>query len=207
MESVDLNKTDRREAIKIIGGLIVVGAGMAPLSALARQPRGAAVKDLHVAPAAPGNGPRPGAPLPAPPRVKLNRLPGATQEAMVARLLGPVKPGATLGAATVEGVYGVRLGAASVTMKLRTGETCQVDICRRDTSATALEPVASTRRYDLFLANGARGRLHTGQAMARLVVELARIIRSNETSVPRLSLLPLRERLRRYPRGRFDASL
>ena len=125
----------------------------------------------------------------------------------MARLLGPVKPGAMFGAASVVGVHGVRLGAASVTLKLRTGETCQVDICSRDTSAGALEPVASTRRYDLFLANGARGRRHTGQTMARLVHELARIIRGNETTAPRLSLLPLRERLRRYPRGRFDASL
>jgi hypothetical protein len=207
MENVELNKTDRREAIKIIGGLIVVGAGLAPLSALAGKPSLAkGVKDLR---AAPGNtaGPPPGAPLATPPTVKINRLPGATQEEVVARLLGHVAPGVALGHATVVSVRGVRLGAASVTLKHRNGATFQVDICRHDSSAGALAPIAATKRYDLFLSNGGRGRQRTGMDLHQVIHSLSEVIRANEARLPRLAVLPLRERLRRYPRGRFDASL
>lgn len=205
--SVERNKTDRREAIKVIGGLIVIGAGLAPLAASAhRAVPGKKFKDLNPSTDVAG-GPPPGAPLAPPPTVKLNRIPGPAQEAEVASLLGPLAAGDLLGQATLVAVHGVRLGAAAITLKLSNGDTIQVDICQHDGSPRALEPVAATSRYDLFLANGSRGHERTGLKLNQVVQQLAQVIRTNEARVPRLNLLPLRERLRRYPRGRFDASL
>jgi len=123
----------------------------------------------------------------------------------VARLISPLRVGSRLGPLTLTGISGVRLGAASLTLQARGGATLQVDLCARDLTGLALEPVAATRHYDLFLANGGRGRAVTRARLSRVARRIALIVAANEERIPRLDLLTLRQRLGRHPGGRFDA--
>lgn len=195
-----MKKTDRREAVKVIGGAIVVGAGLTvPGLALARA-RGLRYHEPMGAPSLPDR-----AALATRAAEAGSAVSDAPHRDRVARLLGPYQVGSTLGSFTVTAITGVRLGAASVTLQDRRGDSLQLDICRRDWSRAAMEPVASTAHYDLYVANGARGATTTGRRTGRIIDHLARTVAANEARSPRLDLLTLRQRLVRYPAGRFDA--
>ncbi len=199
-------KTDRREAVKILGGLIVAGAGLA-------------VPSLALAGKAPGRKrSRPGAPVrsvptapPNPPAVHCAEdhapaaRPPAPQQDVVTQLLSPYRIGSRMGPLTVLAISGVSMGAASITLGQLDGSSFQVDITRADRTLGALEPVASTGEYDLYLANGGTGHKPTGARLDRIMNHLARVMASNQTRTPRLKMLTLGQRLRRYPDGRFDA--
>lgn len=128
-----------------------------------------------------------------------------TQRKELAQLLLPLEKGSFIGGAAVVGMAGVRLGAASVTLKTRGGWTFQVDICQKGAGRNAFPPVASTDQYDLFVANNGQGIKPTDAQLGRMVRALAKVIRANEPKTPSLAVLSLRERLQRYPRGKFSA--
>jgi len=128
-----------------------------------------------------------------------------TQRKELAQLLLPLEKGSRVGGAAVVDMAGVRLGAASVTLKTRGGWTLQVDICQKVAGWEAYSPVASTDRYDLFVANNGQGTKPTNAKLGRIVRALAKIVRANEPKTSPLAVLSLRERLRRYPRGKFSA--
>ena len=110
-----------------------------------------------------------------------------------------------MGTARLVSVSGVRLGAASLTFKSRRGATFQVDICKRDRGRGAFTPIASTGKYDLFVVNGGKGYKPTDHQLERTVDQLARTITANEVRVRPLRVLTLSQRLRKHPRGKFDA--
>ena len=119
------------------------------------------------------------------------------------RLIAPLKEGGRVGQAKLVNILGVHLGAATLTFAVR-GVTFQVDICLRDRGPGARPAVASTGKYDLYLANGGRGFKRTDTRLERTVEQLARVITANEARAPALRVLTLRKRLRQHPRGKFD---
>lgn len=209
------HKTGRREAVKVLGGLAITGASLAIAKPTSAQPRPG--REARANATQPGTVAARGAPkgtTTAPPatpsrggeqpRQQAAPAVAETQRGEVDRLLAPLVPGALLGDAVIKGITGVRLGAAAVTLEAR-GWKVQVDICRRDRGKKAHQPVASTRRYELFVVNGGKGRKPTNQQLARTIGLLARTIQNNEKKTTQLELLTLRARLQRHPRGRFDA--
>ena len=126
-----------------------------------------------------------------------------SETTIVHRLLAPLAVGSRIGRTSLSEVHGVRLGAAAVGLRDRSGHLLQVDICSHDGGSVVIEAMASTKKYDLFLANSGDGRRPTGQDACLAVRALARIIERNEETLPRLSVITLAERLRQFPRGRF----
>ena len=206
------HKTDRRQAVKTLGGMLVAGTALAvPRGGQAQQkpppkqaPAGESAKgDAPPRAAQPPQSPAPAVPSRGgtPPPQKLT--PQQLQLEPLGRLLAPPAEGANLGASRLVSISGVRLGAASVTFKSRSGVSFQVDICKRDRGKGAHAPIASTAKYDLFVVNGGKGRKPTDRQLERTVDLLANTIKANEARVA-LRVLTLRQRLQRFPRGKFD---
>lgn len=102
-------------------------------------------------------------------------------------------------------VLAVKLGAVPVILETRHGVRFQVDILRRDRRGHAKRGIAETRFYALYLANLGRGTKPTREEHGVGLIWLAALMRPREGRYGRPALLSLRERLARFPSGRFDA--
>jgi hypothetical protein len=102
-----------------------------------------------------------------------------------------------VGAFRLESLHSVSAGAASVLLSHGLA-TVQVDICARDERRSEPSPVAVTDRYELFVANQARGVRSTPRPVIEAVRLLARVIAGNESRAAALPVLTLSERLRRF---------
>ena len=210
------HKTDRRQAVKTLGGLLVAGTALAVPRKASAQPRPSqaeapttraplgqttdnTTRVAEVAPAAPEpvipcRGGEPPPPQLTPKQLQLDPL---------KRLVSPHREGSTVGTARLTSVQGVHLGAASLTFKSRRGVTFQVDICKRDRGVGAFTPIASSGLYDLFVVNGGRGYKATDRQLLDTVNQLASTITANEPRV-KVRVMTLRQRLRQHPGGKFD---
>ncbi len=209
------HKTDRRQAVKTLGGLFVVGGALAvPRAATAQAKLQKESAPAARAPATGAAASEPSAPAaPAPPEAVIPSRGGEPppqkltarqlQLPALSRLIAPLKVGSRLGQAKLMSILGVHLGAATLTFAVR-GATFQVDICLRDRGPGARPAVASTAKFDLYLANGGRGFKRTDTRVLRTVERLSRVITANEARAPALRLLTLRQRRRRHPSGKFD---
>lgn len=102
-------------------------------------------------------------------------------------------------------VHPVKFGAVPVVLETRTGERFQVDVLARDRRMGAKRGVAQTRHYSLHLANVGRGAKPTLEEHGLGVIWLAALLRAREGTRQPARLLTLRDRLVRFPTGRFDA--
>lgn len=122
------------------------------------------------------------------------------------RALSEVLPeGVHFGRWRIVAVHPVKFGAVPVVLEARTGERFQVDVLARDRRPGAKRGVAQTRHYALHLANVGRGAKPTHEEHGLGVIWLAALLRAREGARQPARLLTLRDRLVRFPTGRFDA--
>lgn len=114
-------------------------------------------------------------------------------------------PGLRFGRWRVVEVLAVKFGAVPVILETRGGSRFQVDVLRRDRQGRAKRGVAETQGYALYLANLGRGMKPTREEHGLGLLWLAALMRPREHRYARPALLTLRERLERFPGGRFDA--
>lgn len=104
----------------------------------------------------------------------------------------------------VVSVLPMKLGAVPVVLESRRGERFQVDILRRDRSARARRGLADTQEYSLFLLNRGQGDTPTQEDHGLAVLWLAAFLRPRERVLPTVPLFTQRERMQRFPRGKFN---
>ena len=102
-------------------------------------------------------------------------------------------------------VLPLKLGAVPVVLESRQGERFQVDVLRRDRSARARRGLSETRGYSLFLFNRGQGDTPTQEDHGLAVLWLAAFLRPREHTQVGVALLTQRERMQRFPRGKFNA--
>lgn len=107
----------------------------------------------------------------------------------------------------VVAVHPVKHGAVPVVLESQSGRRFQVDVLRRDRHPQARHGVGETRLYALFLVNNGRGNTPTNEEQGQGLLWLAALLRPREHRVRPGTLLTQRERVRMFPRGRFDVVL
>jgi hypothetical protein len=122
------------------------------------------------------------------------------------RALADVLPeGLHFGRWRIVSVHPVKFGAVPVVLETRGGERFQIDVLARDRRPGARRGVALTRHYSLHLSNVGRGAKPTREEHGLGVLWLAALLRARELHREPAGLLTLRDRLVRFPAGRFDA--
>jgi hypothetical protein len=116
-------------------------------------------------------------------------------------LVAPFTAGSAIAGMRLVGVSGVTT-TGTVNVRFEKADTSRftVRICRRDPSPTAPAPVAHTEHYDLFLANGGKGRKRTDEAEGVTAMCLAQVVERNELVTAPLAVGTMRERWRRLAR-------
>jgi len=100
-------------------------------------------------------------------------------------------------------VHAPNLGGIPVILEGRNGVRFQVDVLARDRRPGGKRGIAQTRHYALYLANLGRGTKPTREEHGLGVLWLAALMRTRERRQAE-QLLTLRDRLVRFPNGRFD---
>ena len=154
-------------------------------------------------------------PLPAGPRT-LSAEPGrtadpvctadadATVDGTAHELEEILPPGQRFGRWRVVAVHPVKLGAVPIVLSTWSGTRFQVDVLRRDGVTRARRGISETSRYALYLSNSGRGTTPTPEEHGLGVMWLAALLRTREHRVTAPPLLTLRDRLGRFPEGKFD---
>jgi len=107
----------------------------------------------------------------------------------------------------VVAVHPVKHGAVPVVLESRRGQRFQVDVLRRDRHPQAKVGVGETRLYALYLVNNGRGSKPTQEEQGVGLLWLAAMLRPREMRQRSTQLLTQRERMRMFPRGRFEVML
>jgi hypothetical protein len=107
----------------------------------------------------------------------------------------------------VVAVHPVKHGAVPVVLESRRGQRFQVDVLRRDRHPQAKAGVGETRLYALYLVNNGRGSKPTQEEQGVGLLWLAAMLRPREMRLRAAQLLTQRERMRMFPRGRFEVVL
>jgi len=110
------------------------------------------------------------------------------------RLVHPLRAGSSLCGWKVAGVIPLLDGACGLLMEDELGRRFQLDICARDSSASAPLPPGRSQLFDVFVANGGTGDRGTEESHGRCAMTVARIVGRNELRVDHLSFSTLRER-------------
>lgn len=98
-------------------------------------------------------------------------------------LLSPLTENTIVGDSTLTRIRGVEGGVLRIDLRSKTGHPYRVDILRRDDSSDAPRPVAKTRDYAFFLANGGRGDRATDRSQGLAVYALAEAAQRNESAI------------------------
>lgn len=104
----------------------------------------------------------------------------------------------------VVSVHPVKHGAVPVILESQSGRRFQVDVLRRDRHPQAKSGVGETRHYALYLVNNGRGSKPTLEEQGMGLLWLAALLRPRESRIRPTQLLTQRERVRMFPRGRFE---
>ena len=115
----------------------------------------------------------------------------------VKRAYALLQPGQRIERWTVVEVMDPRRGEIPLVMATASGERFRVDVLRHDPAAPG---VSNTAALSLYLCNQGKGRQATREEHGLGVMALARALEDGATT-PRLPLLTLRERNRRFPTG------
>jgi hypothetical protein len=108
-----------------------------------------------------------------------------------------LRPGTRFGRWTVVELLDPRRGEIPLVLATSGGERFRVDVLRRDPAAPG---VANTTALSLYLCNQGEGCQATREEHGLGVMELARVLEDG-AATPRLPLLTLRERNRRFASG------
>ena len=124
--------------------------------------------------------------------------PDASSERAAWALMAPFTAGSAIAGMRLVGVSGVTAtGTVNVRFEKPDASRFTVRICRHDLSPNAPTPVARTKRYELFLANGGKGRKRTDEAEGVTAMCLANVVVRNELATAPLAVGTMRERWRR----------
>lgn len=104
-------------------------------------------------------------------------------------------------------MHPVKHGAVPVVIESQRGQRFQVDVLRRDRHPQAKAGVGETRLYALHLVNNGRGSKPTLEEQGMGLLWLAALLRPREMRLRPSQLLTQRERVRMFPRGRFEVVL
>jgi hypothetical protein len=127
----------------------------------------------------------------------------ATADESVRALFGDVGAGRSLGAWSIEKVYGVHLGAIPVVLLAASGHHFQIDVLRRDADGPL--GVGNTPSLSLFLANRGDGARPTDEDQGLGAMALADWLSSRERAGAQVpALLTMRERQARFPQGSYS---
>lgn len=194
-------KWNRRQFLN--GLLVAAGANATAAThdafALATRPEGAVVPGASPAPL------REALPVTRALRDVLDATTTLTVEGAPHDLQRMLPQGLRFGRWRVVDVLPVKFGAVPVILETMRGERFQVDVLRRERQGRARRGVAETRHYALYLSNAGRGAKPTREEHGLGVMWLAALMRPQERRYAVPALLTLRERIVRYPTGRFDA--
>ena len=125
----------------------------------------------------------------------------ASSEQAAWALMAPFTAGSAIAGMRLVGVSGVTsTGTVNVRFEKPDSSRFTVRLCRRDSSISAPAPVARTERYELFLANGGKGRKRTDEAEGVAAMCLAKVLERNELATAPLAVGTMRERWRRLAR-------
>lgn len=130
--------------------------------------------------------------------------PALTQDGEEHALHELLPRGLRFGRWRVVAVHPVKHGAVPVVVETQSGRRFQIDVLRRDRHPQARRGIGETRFYALFLANNGRGNTPTLEEQGVGLLWLAALLRPREGRVRPGMLLTQRERVRMFPRGRFD---
>jgi hypothetical protein len=108
-----------------------------------------------------------------------------------------LEPGRRIDRWTVVELLDPKRGEIPLVLATASGERFRVDVLRRDEGAPG---VANTAALSLYLCNQGKGRQATREEHGLGVMALARALEDGSPT-PRLPLLTLRERNRRFPAG------
>lgn len=122
---------------------------------------------------------------------------GAAAITVGSRVAGPVAVKRnTLDDWHIASIEKIDRGAAPFVLENRsTGQQMRFDVCRR---GSAHAPLARSRDFELFLANGGSGSTSTGREQTVVARALARRLDADRIEVPE-ALLSMEARLARHP--------
>jgi len=121
-----------------------------------------------------------------------------------AALLGPLV-GESIDRWRVVAVHATRSGGIPVVLETRAGVQFQVDILRRDASATATNGVATTQSLAVAVHNTGNGSVATVEEQGLGAMALAAALSARETAgVPVPQLLTFAERAQMFPNAVLD---
>jgi hypothetical protein len=116
--------------------------------------------------------------------------------------LGELEPGTQLGPYRIVRIAPLTAGAVPVVLEGEGGVQFQVDVLRRSSARGNPAGIASTKHFELYLANGGDGVLRTDEVCGLGAMALAAALRGVEAPA---GLLSMRERMSRYPDGNCAA--
>lgn len=193
-------KWDRRQFLR--GVMAAVAQMTASVAVASELPRRGSVRAVEATP------------LPVTPHTQPT---SPTAEASAARTAAPapdgmahelgsiLPPGQRFGQWRVVAVHAVKMGAVPIILETRSGTRFQVDVLRRDGATQARRGISETRRHALYLANVGRGSTPTQEDHGLGVMWLAALLRAREHHIQPPTLLTLRDRLSRFPDGKFNS--
>ena len=112
----------------------------------------------------------------------------AEQNRALASLIAPIAVGTRLGSTTVAALRVDERHLGVVTLTDRHGRNWDAEVARRTADDAALNPLAVSKHFSLYLRNGGTGRERTDQGVGRAVLSIGHAITSNEDAAPVLSL-------------------
>jgi hypothetical protein len=133
------------------------------------------------------------------------RIAAPAPDGMSHELGSILPPGQRFGQWRVVAVHAVKMGAVPIILETRSGTRFQVDVLRRDGPTRARRGISETRSHALYLANVGRGSTPTPEEHGLGVMWLAALLRAREHHVRPPTLLTLRDRLTRFPDGKFNS--
>jgi hypothetical protein len=108
--------------------------------------------------------------------------------ATLAQLVAPIAVGTQLGPVTVAAIGVDKRGIGVVTLTDPNGYQWHAEVARRTSEDAALNPIALSKHYSLYLRNGGSGSTPTDQGAGRAVLAIARHLERNEDAMPVLTL-------------------
>jgi hypothetical protein len=128
-------------------------------------------------------------------------------DASLTQLVAPIAVGTQLGPVSVAAIDVDKRGIGVVTMTDAHGHEWHAEIARRTGADAALNPLALSKHYSLYLRNGGSGTTPTDQGVGRAVLAIARHVERNENAMPVLTLASRAELWAATGYRRADASV
>jgi hypothetical protein len=110
------------------------------------------------------------------------------RDLVLAALVAPIAVGTRLSRTGVAAIRVDERNVGVVTLTDEDGHRWDAELARRTNDDAALNPIAVTKEFSLYLRNGGTGRTPTNERIGLAVVAIADAVRRNEDAVPVLTL-------------------